>query len=373
MRNARIIAPAHHEKAYYHCVSRIVNREFVLHEEEKEKFVELMRTYEKLYGLRVLTYCVMTNHFHILVEVPQRPEKDLSDEELVKLVGECLGEKEGRQLKWRIDHYIKQNNQKALQELRELLHGRMWNISQFMKVLKGRFSQWFNKKHSRTGTLWEGRFNSTLVQGEGRALKTMAGYIDLNPVRAKMHDDPKDYRWCGYAEAVAGQTKAREALHYLTTISHAGGLKPEEYRPTNQRESLEMWRRYLYGVPENPRMVKEYRELQAKAEARYKGSASEGKIDVLSSSRQRLPREKALEVLAKEGKLNGYEILSCRVRYFTDGAAIGAKSFVEEVFQANREKFGKRRKEGAQRVNEIAQGMKEGFHTLRTLKEQAFT
>ena len=61
------------------------------------------------------------------------------------------------------------------------------------------------------------------------------------------------------------------------------------------------------------------------------------------------------------------------MRYFTDGAAIGAKSFVEEVFQANREKFGKRRKEGAQRVNEIAQCMKEGFHTLRILKEQAFT
>ena len=70
MRPARIIAPAHHEKAYYHCISRIVNREFVLHEQEKEQFVGLMRKYEKLYGLRVVTYCIMSNHFQVQIKLP---------------------------------------------------------------------------------------------------------------------------------------------------------------------------------------------------------------------------------------------------------------------------------------------------------------
>ena len=40
----------------------------------------------------------------------------------------------------------------------------------------------------------------------------MAAYIDLNPVRAGMVDDPKDYRWCSYAEAVAGKKRSREGL-----------------------------------------------------------------------------------------------------------------------------------------------------------------
>ncbi len=61
-------------------------------------------------------------------------------------------------------------------------------------------------------TLWEDRFRSVLVERKGQALRAMAAYIDLNPVRAKICDDPKDYRWCGYAEAVAGGKEAREAV-----------------------------------------------------------------------------------------------------------------------------------------------------------------
>ena len=56
------------------------------------------------------------------------------------------------------------------------------------------------------------RFTSILVQGTGHPLSAVAAYIDLNSVRAGLAKDPKDYRFCGYAEAVAGQTKAREGL-----------------------------------------------------------------------------------------------------------------------------------------------------------------
>ncbi len=62
----------------------------------------------------------------------------------------------------------------------------MWDISAFMKTLKQRFSQWFNGRHKCRGTLWEDRFRSALVEGKGNALRAMAAYIDLNPVRAKI-------------------------------------------------------------------------------------------------------------------------------------------------------------------------------------------
>ena len=80
---------------------------------------------------------------------------------------------------------------------------RFCDLSLFVKEVKERFSRWFNKKNDRCGTLWMDRFKSVLVE-DGEALRTMSAYIDLNAVRAGMVEDPKDYRWCGYAEAVAG-------------------------------------------------------------------------------------------------------------------------------------------------------------------------
>ena len=73
MRLARLKAPAGHPVAYYHCLSRVVNREFVFGTVEREQFVRLLREYEDFCGVRVLTYCILSNHFHVLVEVPEKP------------------------------------------------------------------------------------------------------------------------------------------------------------------------------------------------------------------------------------------------------------------------------------------------------------
>jgi hypothetical protein len=228
MRLRRLKAPAFLPVAYYHVVSRVVDRQFVLGEEEKDKMVEYMRTYERFGGLRVISYCIMSNHFHILVEVPQRPDAAAlpDDAGLVAKVRADLGDKLANELEWQLELHRKQGNTSAAEELRERWFGRMWDISAFMKVLKQRFTQWFNGRHARRGTLWEDRFRSVLVEGKGQALRTMAAYIDLNPVRAKICDDPKDYRWCGYAEAVAGGKLAREAVQFLAALNPHGGLKP---------------------------------------------------------------------------------------------------------------------------------------------------
>ena len=86
MRRERFKAEASVQVAHYHCVSRVVDRNFVLGELEKEIFVKLMRRYETYCGVRVLSFCIMTNHFHILLEVPKRPapENLPTDHELVE-------------------------------------------------------------------------------------------------------------------------------------------------------------------------------------------------------------------------------------------------------------------------------------------------
>ena len=73
----------------------------------------------------------------------------------------------------------------------------MYDLSAFMKGLKQRFTQWFNGRHNRRGVLWEGRFKSSLVQSEDYLLQCYR-YIELNPVRAHMVDEPSEYAWSSY-------------------------------------------------------------------------------------------------------------------------------------------------------------------------------
>jgi len=89
--------------------------------------------------------------------------------------------------------------------LAERIHGRftyrMHDLSEFMKGFMQRSTHWHNWAHPRKDRLWEDRFKSVIVE-DGVACKTMAAYIDLNPVRAGMVKDPADYRWSSYGEAI---------------------------------------------------------------------------------------------------------------------------------------------------------------------------
>ncbi len=78
MRQARIKGEG---LSYYHCVSRIVDRRFIFGDAEKEHFVALMRKLEGFLGLRVVTYVVMCNHFHLLVEEPDEETRAGLDRE----------------------------------------------------------------------------------------------------------------------------------------------------------------------------------------------------------------------------------------------------------------------------------------------------
>ena len=147
---------------------------------------------------------------------------------------------EVRGIAWQLRELRKHSTNDAAEAFRDKFFRRMWDLSQFMKTLKQRFTRWFNRTHGRRGTLWEERFKSVLVE-DGHAARTMAAYIDLNPVRAGIVEDPKDYRWCGYAEAVAGKERAREGLQRVMF---------EEEAAVNSEELalgfLLSWRRTAY-------------------------------------------------------------------------------------------------------------------------------
>jgi putative transposase len=70
-------------------------------------------------------------------------------------------------------------------------------LARFMQALGRRYVRWFNTRHRRTGTLWEGRYRSTVVESDRYLLACMR-YIELNPVRAGLVDDPSAYRWSSH-------------------------------------------------------------------------------------------------------------------------------------------------------------------------------
>ena len=186
---------------------------------------------------------------------------------------------------------------------------RLCDVSALMKGLKERFSKWYNKRHGRKGTLWMDRYKSVLVEGPRShgeaqldALRVMALYIDLNPIRAGVVDDPAEYRWSGYGAAVAGRVK--ESRDGLTALVGARSWK-------QAAETYRMWL-YFNAKPDDDKRS---------------NPAQEGEPQKV---RHGVSLEKRRQVVKERGRMTVGELIRCRVRYFTDGAVIGSREFVSE-------------------------------------------
>lgn len=145
-RMARIVLPNY----AHHIVQRGHNRQVVFAEEaDFERYVAALRRYSLEFGVRVYAWCLMTNHIHLLL---------------------CPSDSSG--------------------------------LSKLMKRLADRQTRYHNQLESRTGSLWEGRYKSSVVHSEGYLL-ACCRYIELNPVRAFMVTEPGEYRWSSYRERMA--------------------------------------------------------------------------------------------------------------------------------------------------------------------------
>ncbi len=314
--------------AVYHVISRIVGGDFLLEgEREKEVLRNQIWKVADFCGVEILTYCIMSNHVHILLRTPD-PELlgKLTNTELVRRAKRIYSaEKAGS-----FEEGLTDPEMEVRDRFRVQLLTRMGDVSQYMKELKQRFSIWYNKSHKRIGTLWAERFKSVLVEDEPMALSTIAAYIELNPVRAGLVDDPSEYRYCGYAEAMGGFGPAR------------AGIKS------------------LFGV----------RESWAAVGGRYRVVIF-GKGQSFDASRpgRSIDANKAARVMNEGGKVSREEALRCRVRYFTDGAVLGSKEFVQSYFESRRGLFGKKRKDGPRTIRGSDWGP---LSCLRDLRKQTF-
>jgi REP element-mobilizing transposase RayT len=343
----------------YHVISRVVDRRFVLGTEEKEKFRTLMRMQENFTGCRAISYCLMDNHFHLLLEVPPMAKTGISDQELLKRLSAIYSEafvagvaKELADARTTV--YTGENGMsEAVAAIHKRFTYRMQDLAEFMKGLLQRFTQWFNRAHSRSGTLWEDRFKSVIVE-DGVAARTISAYIDLNPVRAGMVKDPADYRWSSYGEAVGGGNKgngkkAREGLVRAYFCDQGVGFDAGKWDEVSR-----LYRR-LMGLA----LGKKPGRAEVSQSAKGLGQTTKNTAELLESE----DNETALM------DLGSAKMLYCRIRYFTDGAVIGSKAFVNEAFASARDRFGPKRKDGARKLKGDAAPANRALWTLRDLRK----
>ena len=262
----------HGEGVYYHLISRTVGQEFLLDTSEKEHLMSLFSHFSSVYFVDLVGFTILDNHFHMLVK--SQTANDYSIEE--------------------IDRRVKViTNNKKLSSIKQLeTVAKLENISEYMKSIKETFSKWYNKKHDRKGYFWSDRFKSILLES-GNAVMQCLAYIDLNAVRAKIVELPEKYRWCSIA--------ARKNSAPISKNMSFGGL----YRDADLSSSakLKLYRRYLYACGVHKKC--------------NKGS---------------IPKELA-EIEENLGfEIPANQLLISKVRYFTEGLAIGTEGFIKDIY-----------------------------------------
>jgi len=338
MSNRRALLPEGVD-GVYHVISRVVDRDMKFGEHEKQVFIRMMMAYAGFCGVMPISWVVMSNHFHILVEVPPVDRENMPAEEVFRRLG----------LIWRPaavqESRAVYETMKTEWEKREFLDKhtrRMGDLRKFMQSLKQQYTQWFNRAHERTGTLWECRYHSVIVEGAvmddsgysglSHAARVVAAYIDLNPVRAGMVEDPADYRWSSYGAAVGGDQVARDGLERLWS--------------QGEKRSLASHRMMIFE------------------------EGSEERADGEKSKRVGIALERVVEVKMRRGKMPLRQVLRVRVRYMTAGGVIGSEAFVRQVYEGakdvlSRKDAKRKRKDGVL----MRYGEWGGLYVLRDLRD----
>ena len=187
----------------YHVLTRGNNRQNVF-EDKKDfrRYLELLLRYKEKYRFKLYHYVLMTNHVHLVIE-PSDGEGSLSE---------------------------------------------------IMKGINLAYAQYYKRKYSHTGHFWQDRYKSIIISKD-EYLLACGSYVELNPVRAKMVEDPNDYVWSSYGAYAYGKGDVLVDEHpvYLQ-LSEDDGERKRRYREfvrgmLKEKDAMkgEMDRRIVYG------------------------------------------------------------------------------------------------------------------------------
>ena len=363
MRKARWLAgwrKSAGKPVFYHVISRVVDRRFVFGAEEKEKFRALMRLQEKFTGCRVVSYCLMCNHFHILLEVPPMAEGGLSDEELLKRLSAIYSEA------------FVAGVAKELADARTVVYANETGLDEAVKAIHKRFTY----RMQDLGRVHEGpaaAFHAMVQPGAFQDGAAVGGPVQERD-RGGRRGGEDDFR---LHRSESGARRDGEGPGGLPLEQLRRGDRWRRERAMGKRRGR-VWCGHCGRIKELAAdadlwasgVSREYRKLLM-AGAVGKSSESvgrDGKWRSRKTLRKGISKEEAEREREMDGEIPFGKMLRCRVRYFTDGAVIGSRSFVNEAFAKSRERFGPKRKDGARKLRgnaTAAAGLLWGMRDLR--------
>jgi len=297
------------EKAVYHVMSRTALDGFPLKDAEKDFLLDLIKRFSTLYFTEILGFCLMGNHFHLLLKMI--PENRFADEQIQK----------------RFESYYGDSREFTNGQI-PYLRQKLSNLSEFVREIKVGFARYYNRRHNRRGYFWGDRFKSVIVD-KGETLVNCLAYIDLNPLRAGLVERPEDYRWNSLGYHFQTQNKDQ----FLSTDF---GLN--EFNVKSKKERIRRYRRYVYEAGAINRPDK----LQAKVI---------DEKDVAKESR-------------KDFEISRTSRFRYRTRYFTDSGIIGSREFVSANYQRFKHLFYSKHEKKPKHVKGLS-----GVYSLKRLSE----
>ena len=236
----------------HHLTSRIAHRVFFLKEEERNDFVSLMMRVSAFSGVELIGWCIMNNHFHIYVYLPEPPQ--MTDEEVLARFKALKGDAE------RIfadDGFgtgcptlgasLDEGREKARAERVAAIRRRMYSIAEYMRMIKQWFSEDYNRRNGHKGTMWEAIYGDHPMflpeELDGyEDLRDVLAYIHLNPIRAAMTDRFDGYAWSSYAAYRKGDPVAVKAMR-LAYVGYDDDAEIVKVHEERMARLLEDWKR----------------------------------------------------------------------------------------------------------------------------------
>ena len=212
--------------AWHHVTSRIAGRQMLLAKSEvKGDMLDALERSAEFSGVNVGSFAILDNHFHIVVHVPACAGT-VPEREVLRRYGALMGDKAALRLEERLRALRERGDAQKAEAILDRLRARMHDLSQFVKTFKEEFGRLYRRRDPMPGTLWEGRFKSTLI-GEAEYLRRCAAYVEMNPVRAGLSSRADSYAWNTVGMARRGNAFAKRCREWLASVvCPSGGDSP---------------------------------------------------------------------------------------------------------------------------------------------------
>jgi len=268
---------------WYHLYSRIAGHqgEYPLADPlPRRQLIGTIRHFASFYFCEVAAFCVMGNHYHLVVRFEAErevPREELEARAKAMYPGKLMRQRLSLWSEADWDHYRR----------------RLFDVSEFMRNVQMAYARWYNRTYGRRGRFWGDRFRS-VVLGDERALLDCVLYVELNPVRAGLVERPE--AWEG-------------ASIHLREAGEDGWMLPVERLIVgkDRKAALEELRYRMY----------------------HRGAVP------TKAGQGRIPAEVLEQEAARGFRVRG--VYRRRLGYFVDGVAVGGEAFIREQLAVLRE------------------------------------